>query len=160
MPKYQPVRVGIGLVRRGDRFLVRRRPDGTIMAGRWEFPGGKCRAGEPATCATARECLEELGIEVKVGALRRVMTHRYPHGLVELYYYDCVPRVQDSEPDPASGFAWIRASELRSLDFPEANGPILEALAREYARPEAEASPAPNLSRATRADPKERSRGP
>ena len=160
MSEDQPVRVGIGLVRRGDRFLVRRRPEGTIMAGRWEFPGGKCGPGERTASATARECLEELGFEVEVGALRRVTTHRYPHGLVELYYYDCVPCAADAEPNPTSGFTWVRASELCPLDFPEANGPILEALAREFARAEAEESPAPNASRTRRADPKGHFRGP
>ena len=29
-----------------DRFLVRQRPEGTVYAGYWEFPGGKCEPGE------------------------------------------------------------------------------------------------------------------
>ena len=38
----RPIRVGIGLISRGGRYLVRQRPAGQIMAGYWEFPGGKC----------------------------------------------------------------------------------------------------------------------
>ena len=30
----------------GDRYLVTRRQDGVHLAGLWEFPGGKCDAGE------------------------------------------------------------------------------------------------------------------
>jgi mutator protein MutT len=127
-----PVRVGIGLVRRGDRFLIRRRPAGSAMAGYWEFPGGKCEAGESPEDATRRECREETGLEVGRLALRRVITHRYPHAWVELYYYDCEPRPPAEEPVPSAGFRWVAARELPTLPFPEANGPVLAALAREF----------------------------
>lgn len=128
----RPVQVGIGLIRRGQRFLIRRRPAGTAMAGYWEFPGGKCEPGEPADEATLRECREETGLEIVLGSLRGVITHRYPHAWVEVSYYNCSTRDAKSEPDPASGFLWVAAGELPSLRFPEANAPILEALAREF----------------------------
>jgi mutator protein MutT len=103
------------------------------MAGYWEFPGGKCEPGESAEAATRRECLEETGLEVEIGSLRRVVHHDYPHALVELFYFNCETRRPDAEPDPASGFRWVPAAELSSLTFPESNGPILTALAREFA---------------------------
>ena len=47
-------RVGIGLIRRGGRFSSDVRT-GTVYAGFWEFPGGKCEPGEsPARAAGAR----------------------------------------------------------------------------------------------------------
>ena len=59
--------VGIGLIRRDGDFLVRRRPEGTVYAGYWEFPGGKCEPGETPAQTTARECQEETGLEIMVG---------------------------------------------------------------------------------------------
>jgi hypothetical protein len=98
-----PTPVGIALVGRVGAYLVRRRPPGTAMAGYWEFPGG---------------------------TLRREVEHRYPHGWVRLSYYDCVTRVPDAEPDPSTGFRWVKGSALEGLLFPEANEPIVSELAR------------------------------
>ncbi len=127
----RPIPVGIGVIRRGNRFLVRQRPQGTVYAGYWEFPGGKCEPGEDPQRATVRECLEETGLEIAIESLRRTITHRYPHGLVELFFHNCTTVDPTAEPATGSGFRWVPASELAGLCFPEANQPILEELARE-----------------------------
>ncbi|HWE36060.1 MAG TPA: NUDIX domain-containing protein [Isosphaeraceae bacterium] len=128
-----PTRVGIALVREGVAYLVRRRPPtaGSPMPGLWEFPGGKCEPGESPAAATARECREEAGLAVVVERLRRVVTHHYPHGLIELHYFDCVPCDPEDQPAPGSGFRWMPARELPALEFPPANGPVLDELAAE-----------------------------
>jgi 8-oxo-dGTP diphosphatase len=129
-PDPRPIPVGIGIIHRANRFLVRQRPEGTVYAGYWEFPGGKCEPGEDPARATARECLEEVGLAVVVGPLRRVSTYRYPHGLVTLHFYDCTISNPEAEPPARSGFQWVTADRLTSLRFPEANEPILAELAR------------------------------
>jgi mutator protein MutT len=136
-----PVQVGIGLIRRGTAFLVRRRPQGGAMPGVWEFPGGKSHPGETPVETTARECFEETGLRVVIGRLRRVIRHRYAHGAVELYYYDCEAEDPSAEPDPASGFSWVAADELQKLEFPGANEPVLQALAEEFSSPVERAHP-------------------
>jgi 8-oxo-dGTP diphosphatase len=130
-----PTTVGIGIIRRRDLFLVRQRPAGTVYAGYWEFPGGKCEPGENPAAATARECCEETGLVVQVGPLLRVTTYRYPHGLVELHFHDCTTENHTVEPLAGSGFQWVSAAELASLRFPEANEAIIEELARESSAP-------------------------
>ena len=53
------------LIERVDRLLVAQRQSGTTRAGKWEFPGGKIRAGESAETAIVREIEEELGCEIR-----------------------------------------------------------------------------------------------
>jgi 8-oxo-dGTP diphosphatase len=127
-----PIPVGIGLIRRGDAFLIRQRPAGTVYAGYWEFPGGKCEPGESPAQATARECFEEIGLRIVVERLRRTVVHRYPHGLVELFFHDCRTEEPDAEPYPATGFRWVPVEQLEGLRFPEANEVILRELALEW----------------------------
>jgi 8-oxo-dGTP diphosphatase len=54
---------------RAEVLLQRRDKPGEAVRGRWELPGGRWRAGEPAVVAVAREVLEETGIVLtSVGA--------------------------------------------------------------------------------------------
>jgi A/G-specific adenine glycosylase len=60
--------VGAAVLRRGGKVLIARRPEGGLLGGLWEFPGGKCERGESLAACVQRELEEELGIAVKVGA--------------------------------------------------------------------------------------------
>lgn len=64
-PDQKPI-VVVGAILRDarNRVLVAQRPTGKTDAGFWEFPGGKCEAGEDERSALVRELQEELGIEV------------------------------------------------------------------------------------------------
>jgi 8-oxo-dGTP diphosphatase len=64
-----PIRVVACVVARGDELLVCQRPHAKRHGGLWEFPGGKCEAGESDESAARREMAEELGVTVtRVGS--------------------------------------------------------------------------------------------
>lgn len=60
--------VGIALLDGAGRMLAAQRRHPRALAGLWEFPGGKVEGGESDQQALIRECAEELGCEVAVGA--------------------------------------------------------------------------------------------
>ena len=74
-PRNHRVRRGvIGILRRGDEYLMIRRAEGVAKPGCWCFPGGHVEPGETPRQAVGRELREELGIIVmptrRLGAIR------------------------------------------------------------------------------------------
>lgn len=132
-----PAEVAIGLIWAGEHVVVGWRPVGTPLAGLAEFPGGKCRLGEPPALAVVRECLEETGLEVVVLGLRTETYHAYDHGLLHLHFFDCRPCVAaQSKPTPPGTpflplkepFRWVPLAELAAYPFPPANRAVLASL--------------------------------
>jgi 8-oxo-dGTP diphosphatase len=64
---HRQVVVGAALID-GDRVLAAQRSEPPSLAGLWEFPGGKVDPGETDEAALVRECREELGVDVMLGA--------------------------------------------------------------------------------------------
>ena len=116
------------VIERDGAFLITLRPEGTHLAGHWEFPGGKCMPHETHAEALRRELFEELDIVGTVGACLHSVTHQYPQRSVELHFYSCS---YDGTPKPMLGqeLRWARRQELRSLRFPEADAELIELLA-------------------------------
>ncbi|MGE5506076.1 MAG: bifunctional GNAT family N-acetyltransferase/(deoxy)nucleoside triphosphate pyrophosphohydrolase [Actinomycetota bacterium] len=121
------------LVDTDGRVLMASRPPGKMMAGLWEFPGGKVHAGETPEQALVRELAEELGIDTGASCLAPLAfaSHDYDtfHLLMPLY----VVRVWDGNPTPREGqqLRWVRASRLHELPMPPADIPLV-AILREW----------------------------
>lgn len=124
------VRVVAALLERGGRLLVQRRPSHGPRGDLWEFPGGKREAGESDETALARECQEELGVQVTVEGLLWETEHAYPDLVVSLALYRC--RLIGGEPAGAVGQAleWAPRSNLRDYPFCEADLPVVRLLAQ------------------------------
>ncbi|NHC15485.1 NUDIX domain-containing protein [Motilibacter sp. E257] len=66
-PVTPPVVVVAVALLRGRQLLAARRSAPSALAGGWELPGGKVEPGEREEDALVRECVEELGVEVRLG---------------------------------------------------------------------------------------------
>ena len=126
-----PLVVVAGVIVRDGRVLVSRRLQGTHLAGRWEFPGGKCEPGETHEACLGRELLEELGVTgVVIGPEIVVTEHVYPERAVRLHFRWCA--ITD-EPRGLLGqdLRWVTRNELASLDLPEADRDLVDRLAHQ-----------------------------
>ncbi len=119
--------VSAAVVEREDRVLVTRRQKGVHLEGLWEFPGGKCEAGETIAACLAREMLEELAVAVRVGAEIFATAHDYPDRRVELHFLRCELL---GEPAPQLGqeLAWVRRGDLDPSAFPPADAELISRL--------------------------------
>jgi 8-oxo-dGTP diphosphatase len=119
--------VTAAVVERDGRFLLTRRLAGTHLAGRWEFPGGKCEPGEAHGAALVRELREELAVDIDVGPLLLSTTHAYPERTVELHVYAARLR---GAPVPQLGqeMRWVERAQLHALEFPDADAALIAVL--------------------------------
>jgi 8-oxo-dGTP diphosphatase len=110
------------------RVLVSRRPQGKVMAGAWEFPGGKLVPGESRLAGLKRELDEELSICVHSARPLIRYCHSYPDLEVDLDLW----RVTrwSGEPGGREGQAinWCMPSALSELDLLPADGPAVTAI--------------------------------
>jgi mutator protein MutT len=124
-----PVRLVVtaAVIARGDTFLVTRRPRGAHLAGFWEFPGGKCEAGEPLDACLRREIREELDCAAIVHDEIYSVIHAYDERIVELHFFWCT---LEGAPRPALGqeMQWVGRGDLRSLSFPPADAELIALL--------------------------------
>ena len=114
------------VIRDGERVLMAQRPEGKAQAGLWEFPGGKIEPGETPEEALARECREELALEIENPSVLRSVVHRYPEKTVRLLLVECSVR-PGSVPVPQEGqsVAWVRPSDLDRLPVCPADRELL-----------------------------------
>ena len=121
------IHVVAAVIERDGRFLLTLRPAGTHLAGRWEFPGGKCAPGETRTEALRRELYEELAIAADVGECIHSVSHAYPDRTVQLHFHRCS---FEGEPKPMLGqeIRWVDRAALCELPFPDADADLIARL--------------------------------
>lgn len=120
----------VGILVRESRIFLQKRPEGGLMPGLWEFPGGKLREGESPEEGLEREMREELNIAVRVGQPLATVRHSYTSFRVRLRAYFCSPV---SSPETirlraASESRWVAPARLREFSFPAANRRLVAML--------------------------------
>ena len=108
--------VAAAVIHQNGHVLVAQRPQGGLLGGMWEFPGGKLKAGEDLAGCLRREIREELGVEIRVGDPFGVYRHAYTHFRVTLHAFQCA--LVSGEPEPLEHTA-LKWTSPRALDgFP------------------------------------------
>jgi len=129
----ESLQVVAAVIYSGDKILACRRGAHKSLAGKWEFPGGKVESGESHKEALEREIREELGVVVNVGSLLGVSKVRLGDNAIVLHAYQT--QLLGNAPSSSSDhdfLQWCSASDLRNLDWAEADIPIVERLVASF----------------------------
>ena len=124
-----PIVVLAAVIEKDGHFLMTRRLKGTHLAGKWEFPGGKCEPDEAHEACLSRELEEELNVRSEIGEEIFTIEHAYPERTVRLHFRRAAV---SGEPSPQQGqeMRWVARAELRSLELPEADQGLVDLLTR------------------------------
>ena len=97
---------------------------------KFEFPGGKVEAGEENHTALERELNEEMDMNVSIREEDYLLTveHTYPDFAITMHTYLCKVDKPDFVMKEHIDFKWLPVSELDTLDWAEADKPIVEFL--------------------------------
>ena len=118
------------LINSDGRVLLAQQPEGKMMAGLWEFPGGKVEAGERPEETLIRELNEELEIVVKEECLAPLTfaSHVYPDFHLLMPLYVCRRWEGFVEGREKQRLKWVRPGELRNFPMPPADEPLISHL--------------------------------
>ena len=115
------------IINKNGQLLACRRGPHSSLPGKWEFPGGKIEIDETPEAALKREIHEELDISISIQTVLDTVTHHYPDFTIALSPFLC--QIKDSQSPKCIEHAelrWINPSEANSLDWAEADLPIIE----------------------------------
>jgi A/G-specific adenine glycosylase len=120
--------VGAAVLRHQGKVLIARRPEGGLLGGLWDFPGGKCERGESLADCVRRELKEELGITVRVGGNVGVFHHAYTHYRVTVCAYECDLQRGRPRAREHSAIRWVRPARLGEFPMGKVDRAIARAL--------------------------------
>ena len=108
-------------VRRGISKLI-------YISEKWEFPGGKMEVGETEQQTIVREIREELHMDIQPKEKLLTVEHTYPDFHLTMHTYLCKAEIQKLILTEHTDYKWLSFEELNTLDWAEADVPIVSAL--------------------------------
>lgn len=125
----QDLDVAIGILQRGNKYLVQKRPPNGLLADLWEFPGGKIEKGETPQEALNRELKEELGINIALSRHLMNVQHFYTQFRVKLHVFYCQSKAY---PKADSIRKWLSIKELVEYPMPSGSAKIAARLQKSH----------------------------
>ncbi|RLB33702.1 MAG: 8-oxo-dGTP diphosphatase MutT [Deltaproteobacteria bacterium] len=120
--------VAAGIIWKGGKLLITKRPEGGHLSGFWEFPGGKQEGNESLTQCLEREIREELGISIKPSRLLLTVNHEYGSKQVSLHFFECSLLSGQPQVLQCAEIRWVRPEELHLYHMPPPDQKIIPLL--------------------------------
>lgn len=119
--------VTCAIIEKDGLILAAQRSSSMSLPLKWEFPGGKIDCGETPEECLCRELLEEMNIALRVGQSLPTTTHHYPAFTVTLYPFVCSIDSGEMILHEHAAIAWLPPEELQTLDWAEADLPVIRS---------------------------------
>ena len=126
------VHVAVGVIVRQQQVLLALRSNKQHQGGKWEFPGGKVEPDETVAQALTRELLEEVAINVTETSAFMQLEYAYPEKTVLLDIYLVTDFTGEPHGLEGQPLQWVNIADLSSIEFPDANQPIVERLQQHF----------------------------
>ena len=124
---HKHIHVTCAIIERDGLVLAAQRSATMSLPLKWEFPGGKIDPGESPDQCLRRELVEEMGISVNIGSVLSPKTHMYPTFTVTLYPFVCDIESGNITLHEHAAITWLPPQEMYSLDWAEADIPVIES---------------------------------
>ena len=107
------MKVTAAIFKRVDKVLLMRRMADQLLAGEWEYPGGKFEDGEDGPTCLRRELAEELGIDAQIGDLITIAKHTTDLGrVIELHTYEITSYTGEIQLRVHDDMHWVPVLDL------------------------------------------------
>ncbi len=127
-PPSEKIEVSAAVILRNGKTYIQKRPQGTLMGGLWEFPGGKREKPESPEDCLQREIREELGLSIRIREKLMTLQHGYTRFRVTLHVYLCHLAPGKIKASSCEAWKWVHPRDLDAYAFPAANVKIVNYL--------------------------------
>ena len=119
------LKVVAALIKKDGEVLIAKRTTGNVeVIGKWEFPGGKVKAGETEEQAIEREIKEEFDLVIKAEKFLINNECKYPNKNIDLRLYLCKYISGDFKLHDHSEYKWVEVNQLLTYDLALADIPL------------------------------------
>ncbi len=126
------IEVTCAIIIENGHVLATRRSKSMPHPLKWEFPGGKLKAGESPESCIVREIGEELGVEVETEGLLPSVEHHYDARSIRLIPVICNIENGSISLSEHQEYRWIPCNELDTMDWLEADIGVVEMVKRQF----------------------------
>lgn len=126
--------VSAGIFIQANSVLITKRADKELLAGYWEFPGGKQEREESIFECLEREILEELNVRCKANKVYFESIYNYDNGTINLIAILSDLLESNIELTVHDEYKWVNINDLINYKFAPADIPIVKKLMCDYGR--------------------------
>jgi len=127
-PVIQKIEVSAAVLFQRGKVYIQQRGEKGLMAGLWEFPGGKIEEDESPEDCILREIREELGLEMEIEEKMTTIRHSYTQFRVTLHVFKGRLLSGNLTPTACQNWKWVWPKKLEDYPFPSANVKIIKLL--------------------------------